>query len=355
MPNRPILSAQEVRQAINGEADPTSRIPMFFHFWTHPFAYGEREPEIVALLEEYPYDAMVVSPMMPGYAESYFADHPGYVWIPSAKNAKEKGSLDARQYITDWDNIDKIIDELPDPELPWVMDEAKKAIAKDDTGRYRLGYFWYLYYERFWSFRGMENALVDFYEHPEEVHKLFAALTRIYVVYVRRLKEECNCDGLFVTDDLGTQTGLMFSPALFKEFFAPYYKQVIDECHRQGMHFWFHTCGNVTDLLDDFISLGMDVIHPIQKYSMSETATAQRFGDKICFLAGMDVQQIMPHGTTEDVRREVRFMIDTYARPGGGLMLTLGNGVTPDIPIENLRAMMDEAYRYGMARGKKNA
>jgi len=63
----------------------------------------------------------------------------------------------------------------------------------------------------------------------------------------------------------------------------------------------------------------------------------------------MDVQQILPWGTPEEVRQEVRFMIDTYDRADGGCMITAGNGITPDNPVENLRAFFDETYTYGLA------
>ncbi|MCE5325444.1 MAG: hypothetical protein LLG01_03420, partial [Planctomycetaceae bacterium] len=136
--------------------------------------------------------------------------------------------------------------------------------------------------------------------------------------------------------------------------FKPRYQRMIKTAHDCGMHFWLHTCGDVRLFMEDFIEIGLDVIHPIQKYTMNEREVAERFGGRICFWTGMDVQQILPRGTSEDVRREVRFMIDTYDRPDGGCMVTAGNGITADVPVENLRAFYDETYNYGLAhrRGK---
>ena len=107
--------------------------------------------------------------------------------------------------------------------------------------------------------------------------------------------------------------------------------------------------------MDDFIEIGVDVIHPVQKYTMDEREVAERFGGRICFWAGMDVQQILPRGTPDDVRREVRFMIDTYDRREGGCMITAGNGITPDVPVENLRAFYEETYGYGLAHRRQFA
>ena len=93
--------------------------------------------------------------------------------------------------------------------------------------------------------------------------------------------------------------------------------------------------------------IGVDVLHPIQKYTMDEREVAQKYGKDLCIWAGFDVQRIIPYGTPEDVRREVRFLLDTYARPEGRLILAAGNNMTPDTPMESLEALLDEALRYG--------
>ena len=80
---------------------------------------------------------------------------------------------------------------------------------------------------------------------------------------------------------------------------------------------------------------------------MDERRIAAAYGDRISIWSGFDVQQIIPYGTPDDVRREVRYLIDTYRRSDGRFMLTLGNGATPDTPIESLSALLDEAFTYG--------
>lgn len=80
---------------------------------------------------------------------------------------------------------------------------------------------------------------------------------------------------------------------------------------------------------------------------MDEKKIADKCGDQITIWAGFDVQRTIPFGTPEDVRREVRFLMDTYARRDGRFMLTFGNAVTPDTPLESLEAVFDEAFVYG--------
>jgi uroporphyrinogen-III decarboxylase len=118
------------------------------------------------------------------------------------------------------------------------------------------------------------------------------------------------------------------------------------------MHAWLHSCGNIEKLLPRFIEMGLDVIHPIQKYAMDETAVIHAYGGKIAFWAGFDVQRIIPYGTPDEVRREVRHLMDTYARPDGRFLLTAGNGITPDTPLESLCALFEESHAYGKTKGR---
>lgn len=99
--------------------------------------------------------------------------------------------------------------------------------------------------------------------------------------------------------------------------------------------------------IPDLIEIGLDVLHPIQKYTMDEQEIAQKFGDQICIWAGFDVQRTIPYGTPEEVRQEVRHMLDTYYRPDGRLLITAGNNLTADTPYESLAALLDETLKYG--------
>lgn len=189
----------------------------------------------------------------------------------------------------------------------------------------------------------MENALTDFYLYPEEIHKLFRYLTDFYMRAMERAKDELGVDGFFVSDDIGTQKGPFFSLDIFREFFKPYYKEIIDKAHELGTHFWLHSCGNIELFLPDLIEIGLDVIHPIQKYTMDERQISEKYGDKICILAGFDVQNTIPFGSDEDVQKEVRFLKQAYERPEGRFMLTMGNGSTTDWKIHSLDALYHAA------------
>lgn len=343
---RRALSRDELKSVIDGKSI-APRIPMMIHFWTDANAFGERAEMYRKLLNAYPSDVQDISFRIP---DVYNApeDDPEFRWVNFSKPEKiSNTALDAQTPIADWEQLDDILKVFPDPNYHGLI---PKGFEPD--GRYRVGRWWYLLFERLWSLRGMENALTDFYLEPDSVHRLFRALTDFYKVMLERGRKELNLDGIFTSDDIGTQSGPFFSLDIFREFFKPYYKEIIEKAHSLGMHFWLHTCGNVEMFLPDLIEIGLDVIHPIQKHTMDERRIAGLYGNDICIWAGFDVQQTIPYGTADDVRKEVRFLIDTYYKKQGRLMITAGNGITPDCPYESLEALLDETYNYGMNKVK---
>lgn len=343
MGKRP-LTREEVKSVIEGNG-AAHRVPMMVHFWAYPDTFGARKQEAAKLLSTYPNDINVIGIRIP---DIFVApkNAPSYRWVNFSKpeNLETKG-IDEQVAISDWDQLDDILADFPSPYYKGMF-----PFNSEDDGRYRLGLWWYCLFERLWSLRGMTNALMDFYLYPEKVHRLFRALTDFYKVMIERSREELNLDGILTSDDIGCQTGPFFSHGIFTEFFKPYYKEIIDKAHSVGMHFWLHACGNIEPFLQDFVDMGLDVIHPIQKYTMDEKVITQKYGSNICILAGFDVQRIIPYGTPDEVRQEVRFLVDTYYKPEGRLMLTAGNGITSDCKIESLEALLDESYNYGMKK-----
>lgn len=333
------LTKQEVINVIEGKRT-TERIPNLCSFWIYPGSFEGQEEEMRQWLAEQAYDISVQGVRMPDVCRGTEED-PEYCWLPAGREGKTEGGIDSQVYLEDWEDtelVEEMYAKFPSPDTANIFPGKEKI----DHAKYVVGHWFYCLFERHWSIRGMENALTDFYLYPEEVHRLYQKLTDFYIRIMERFREECGADGIFTSDDIGTQTGPFFSLEIFRTFFKPYYKQIIDKAHELGMHFWLHTCGNIELFMEDFIEIGLDVIHPIQKYTMDEKQIVRKYGGRICFLAGFDVQNIIPYGTPEDVRVEVRFLIDTFFRPDGRFMITMGNGSTNDWKKESLQALYDE-------------
>ena len=342
MDHRP-LTREEMCRVIEGKGC-AHRVPVLVHTWVSPGTFeGAKRAAVERVLAQYPMDAQIITLNIPKVYEAP-ADDPSYRWsYRGPRKDLSSAALDNAGVIEDWEaELELLLQDFPDPDYPGLLPPAPEA-----DGRYRIGHWWYFFFERFWSLRNMEDALMDFYLEPEAVHALFQKLTDFYIRIITRARNELHLDAIYTSDDLGTQASTFFSPDIFDTFFYPYYKQVIDHIHSLGMHFWLHTCGNVEAFIPKFIELSVDVLHPIQKHTMDEKKIAALYGGKLCIWAGFDMQRIIPYGTPQEVRDEVRFLMDAYRRPDGRFMLTLGNGATADMPVESLQTLLDEAFTYG--------
>lgn len=330
---------EDIRQVIEGRGQ-LERIPMLYDMWIYPWIYEERREAFENFMDAQIKDVDFIDLVMPDNFQAP-EDDPDYKWAPDGVKEKDGVGIDEKCVAEEWEDMEAVYDSFPTTEYPGLI--PPKPVRKE---KYIVARWIFCFFERMWSLRGMENSLTDFYEYPEEVHRLFQKLTDYYMRIIERVKEEADADAIFVTDDIGTQTSPFFSLEIFREFFKPYYKQLIDKAHSLGMHFWLHTCGNVELYMEDFIEIGLDVIHPIQKYTMDYKEISEKYGDRICLLVGFDVQQTIPFGTADEVRQEVRDLIDTFSRPEGRFMLTMGNGSTLDWQLYSLEALYDETGKY---------
>jgi uroporphyrinogen decarboxylase len=341
-----VLSREEVKAIIKGKG-VTRPVQCVTPLLLLPSEQPFREKELNELWEQYPDDAVFFEYTRPG---NFGKPNDRYVWV-DVENAdplehglnESKIGIDEKTAV-DWDIIEQISEGIPDPFFP----ESLVQDFHEDDGRYR-GLFWTrLSFERLWHFRGMSNTLMDFYLYPEKVKALLKHLRTIYFKAIERAANEYHFDAIAFTDDIGMQDRPFFSEDIFIEFIKPHYKEVFDYAHQHGLDVWLHTCGNVEPFIDHFVELGLDVLHPVQKYTMDEQKIAQKYRGKLCFWVGMDVQRILPFGTTEDVRHEVKYLIDTFHIPNEGrLVMGPGNRFRHDIPTENIEAFFDELYHYG--------
>jgi hypothetical protein len=262
---------------------------------------------------------------------------------------KDDGAHDTRCILESWDRLDDFIEHLPDPEKDARFEDLKEQAEKAQReGRYTLFACWRLFFERPWEIRGMRTLLMDYYLFPQEVHRLHEALCEFYLGYLRRAVRELHPDGYWTSDDLGHQKQLFMSLKMFQELLKPYYSRVGNFLHENNLHWWLHSCGNNSLVLGDLAEAGVNVFHPVQKGTMDEVRVALEFGDRLTFLAGVDVQHILQEADPAGVRAEVRHLINTFDRVDGGMCIASGNGIVSGTPFENIEAFLDEAVLYGI-------
>jgi len=330
------LTRAEVIAAIERKRPP--RIPLIMAKWWGE-GLGEQYGDLLSQFDEIPNDTVMtlISPPMPNPSE--------LSWRPLERNGVV--AHDAGGLLPDWKNLDEYVEKMPTVTQE-VFEAAKNASERaKEEDRYFLWGWWSLFFERPWGLRGMAHLLMDYFDHPEKIHKLHDCLCN---QYERLIDEACQCmdvHGFWTSDDLGHQTQLMMTPTQFREFLKPYYARIGEKCREYGLHFWLHSCGNNTDVLEDLIEVGVDVFHPVQKHTMDEKRVAQEYGDRLAFLVGFDVQHILQEGTPDDVRAEVRHLVDIFDREEGGMCIAAGNGIVAGTPIENIQAFLSESLLYG--------
>lgn len=335
-----MLSRDEVRAAIRFQNPP--RPPRAFTKWWGE-GLGEQYGAELSRFNKYEEDVVVISFPCPSFNER----EDGFYWRLPNIERKEKVGHDANAALPDWKYLPDLLENLPNTEAPGLFDDAKRiADAAHAEGKYVLIHHWSLMYERIWTFRGMENLLMDYYDNPDEVHALHRAVIDTEKKLLLRAIKEVNPDGYMISDDLGGQKSLMMSPSTFREFIKPYYTEIWGMAREHDIDTWLHTCGNVTEIIGDLIECGLSVLHPIQKRTMDWDEVAAKWKGKIAFLVGMDVQDTLINGSPEDVRREVRLMRDTFDSPSGGFLYAAGNGIVGGTPIENIEAFLNECLTY---------
>ena len=246
--------------------------------------------------------------------------------------------------LKDWSRLDDYLAHgIPDPRAAGRLDAALPVFTTHGQSKYCGGIIHLSLFERLQAVRGMQNLFLDFYTNEREVRRLCDAIVRYLLELIRRWGE-MGADAVFLTDDWGTQTSLMLSLEMWRSFFADHYRTIFQEIHRHGMDVVFHSCGNIMAIVPDLIALGVDVIDPIQPGAMDREELARQFGGRVSFCGGIDDQRLASH-TPGQIRDEVRRTIDTLGAPfGNALIVAAANVMTPEIPLENLRALFEACH-----------
>ncbi len=199
--------------------------------------------------------------------------------------------------------------------------------------------------------RGLKTSLVDPYVRPEFTRRLLEEIADFLYEQHRRMFEAC--DGLVdvtqVTDDFGTQAGPMISLKVFREFYRSNMQRFIDLAHSFGIKVFHHDDGAIRLFIPDLIEMGVDILNPLQWTcpGMDLEGLKREFGASFCFHGGVDNQRVLPFGTPEEVRKEVRHCIDALASDKTGYILASCHNIQPVTSVKNIIAMYDEAWKYG--------
>jgi uroporphyrinogen decarboxylase len=151
-------------------------------------------------------------------------------------------------------------------------------------------------------------------------------------------------------DDSGTQRGEFIRPELWAEMIKPHYAKLCDWIHRNtSWKTFFHCCGSIYHLIPHLIEAGVDILNPIQTSAanMEPARLKEEFGGKIVLWGGgCDTQRVLATASPEEVREHVKERLDIF-KPGGGYVFNQVHNIQPNVPPENIIAMLDAAYEFG--------
>ncbi len=216
-----------------------------------------------------------------------------------------------------------------------------------DFARVAVG--WSPVFCRIMDLCGMQAGLMNLAARPDLVHAMVTHTGEFLEEYYRRIAQagQGYIDFLGFGDDFAGQKGMLLSPQSWREYFLPLWERLFATAHEHGMKTWMHACGAVRPVLGDLIDVGLDVLETVQTTAvgMDPAELKREFGAHLTFYGAMDTQDLLPYGTSDDVRREVRRLVDILGK-GGRYILTSMHLLMDDVPVENALAMYDEARSY---------
>jgi len=243
---------------------------------------------------------------------------------------------------------------LENPDAPYALPEVREGFVReigqslqDDTsGRFRMFGLTMLYYERAWSLRGIENLLVDMCLSEKETHAL---LGRILDHHLQLLDTalEYDFEAMYFGDDWGQQRGLIMGPDMWRKYIKPGIAKLYEKVKSKGKFVVQHSCGDIREIMGELLDMGLDVYNTVQPEIYDLKKLKAEYGRHLTFYGGVSTQQFLPTATENESRDMAKWMLDVMGTDGGFIFAPT-HSVTPDIPVENVLAMVDvvENHRW---------
>ncbi len=199
---------------------------------------------------------------------------------------------------------------------------------------------------------GMENTYLFMAGEKAKYGRFLDRLTEHHLEWVYRVLPRLrgSVDIVVAGDDLGSQGGPQMSPAMYKELFFPRHRRIYAAIKElSGARVMMHCCGGVYPLLGYLIEAGVEIFNPVQTSArdMEPARLKREFGRDLTFWGGgVDTQWVLPRGTKQQIRDDIKRRIDTFA-PGGGFVWAPVHNIMADVPPENVVTALDAAYEFG--------
>lgn len=233
----------------------------------------------------------------------------------------------------------------PDVTLPYRHEHLEAEVKRlHDAGYFVSGFAGHIF-ESAWQLIGMEKMFVDMIFNPALVEALLERFTEDACFRARRFAE-AGVDMLRTGDDVGMQDRMMMDPDIWRRFLKPRLKRVIEAAREVNpdLPVWYHSDGYIMPIIDDLIEVGVTVLNPVQPECLDVYEVKKRYGNRLAFWGTIGTQSVLPFGTPEDVKQEVRRMIELFAP---AIVIAPTHVIEPDVPWENIVALFEAVEEYG--------
>jgi len=232
----------------------------------------------------------------------------------------------------------------PDPTSPHIFDHILADLNKYSSEYCIVGMQQSTLFERAQFLFGYQNLMLELATDIDFVEELLDRILEYQIKLAHRFIN-FNIDVAFTGDDYGMQDGMQISPKLWRRVFKPRLAKIWEVYHNAGIPVMHHTCGNVEEIIPDFIEMGLSVLHPIQPIAMDIEKLAQRFGRKIVFFGGIDTQRLLPFGKRHEIFEAVRHCVEVLGRDGK-YIIGPSQVIMNDVSTENIKALVEGIKKY---------
>lgn len=244
--------------------------------------------------------------------------------------------------------IDKVkdLDIYPFPQEDWIElpDNLENEVKEYKEAGYVVSAEIAQPFKSAWLLRGMHNVLMDFLINPDLISEIYERIYSFATAQCLHLVK-AGVDVIKIVGDLGMQKSLIMSPDTWRKFDKWRLRKIIPKLKEINpeLKLYMHTDGDVSEIIDDLIEVGIDILNPIQPECMSPVEIKRKYGDRLVLHGGVSLQRTLPFGAPSEVKEEVKYLIEN-CNVDGGYVLGPSNVLFKEIPPENIVAMYEAVY-----------
>ncbi|MDP6524303.1 MAG: uroporphyrinogen decarboxylase family protein [Kiritimatiellia bacterium] len=285
-----------------------------------------------------------LAPAFTGPGSEEHGSHLDHVWglVPQQVSTKDITYVDWINHPMAGFTSVREIEDYPSPNID-DFDFSGMVIDKDAGERaiYSVGKLNHIFILAS-RLRGMDRFLLDMAIDPAFAEALVNKVAEFAVEFNRRALEQAGheVDQYTLWDDIAMQNGMMMSPEYWQKYFKKWYETLFADAKQYGLKVFYHCCGSFHPIIPALLDMGVDILDPVQTSArdMDLKTLKERYGNNVCWHGGIDVQHLLPHGTTEEIQQTVREAKNLFGNDGG-IVLGPSHEITPDTPVENILAV----------------